>query len=214
MLKDIWKYALDYCRLHGVDEQAINYWKNLPKPNEISDGYFLEELAWCIFNAGFRESVIRSKWEAIRSTYQFFNVDAVIRCEKKIAEMMKHVFNNKRKIQAVIDCAKKIKLESPISERLSKMTEAEILEYLKSYPYIGDITKYHIARNIGVDCVKPDRHLVRLSAFMGFASPDDMVNEIAMLTGEKKGFIDYILWQWLSWEGDKAYNKIKSIAAN
>jgi hypothetical protein len=42
----------------------------------------------------------------------------------------------------------------------------ERLEYLGSLPWIGAITKYHAARNFGVDCVKPDIHLTRLAALL------------------------------------------------
>lgn len=37
------------------------------------------------------------------------------------------------------------------------------LAYLRKLPFIGGITQYHLAKNLGMDVVKPDRHLVRIA---------------------------------------------------
>ncbi|HUW65883.1 MAG TPA: hypothetical protein VMW83_14560, partial [Spirochaetia bacterium] len=60
---------------------------------------------------------------------------------------------------------------------------------------------YHLARNVGLDVVKPDRHMVRLAQYLQYSSPDELVSEIASETGERKGLIDFVLWRWLAWMG-------------
>jgi len=80
-------------------------------------------------------------------------------------------------------------------------TDMERIEYLKTFPWIGDITKFHLARNIGIDCVKPDRHLVRLAEQFGFKTPFDMCVEIQRYTNEKLGVIDVVLWRYCNLNG-------------
>jgi endonuclease III len=70
------------------------------------------------------------------------------------------------------------------------------IEYLDSLPWIGPITKYHLARNIGIDTVKPDRHLVRLAKRYGYNSPLELCKEIQKTIPESLGVIDLILWRY------------------
>jgi hypothetical protein len=208
-LKGIWEYAYLYCKTHGINEDSLYWWRNLPKPTEITDEYFLEELSWCIYNAGMKEAVIRQKWNDLRSIFQFFDAEDIVICENEIFDMIVPVFNHKKKAEAVIASSKKVLNDRPIRNKISSMSDSEALEYLESYPFIGKITKYHIARNIGFDVVKPDRHLVRIADFLSYENPNSLVDDISLIVNEKKGFIDYILWQWLALEGQDAYINIK-----
>lgn len=82
-------------------------------------------------------------------------------------------------------------------------TDNNRIEYLAGLPWIGNITKYHLARNIGIDCVKPDRHLVRLVEYFSFKTPLDMCLEVQKHTKERLGVIDVILWRYLTINGSK-----------
>jgi len=77
------------------------------------------------------------------------------------------------------------------------------LAFLETLPWIGSITKYHLARNIGLDFVKPDRHLVRLAAFLGYDTPLDMCKDISTETGERIGVVDVILWRYCNLTGTR-----------
>lgn len=68
------------------------------------------------------------------------------------------------------------------------------LEYLKSLPHIGEITKYHLAKNLGLDVVKPDRHLVRIAKVYNM-TPLEMCEKIRNITGDKLSFIDSVIWR-------------------
>lgn len=80
-------------------------------------------------------------------------------------------------------------------------TDQERIEYLATLPWIGNITKYHLARNIGIDCIKPDRHLVRLAEQFGFKTPQEMCKTIQDQTGQRLGVIDVILWRYCNLGG-------------
>ena len=70
------------------------------------------------------------------------------------------------------------------------------IEFLQTLPFIGKITKYHLARNIGLDCAKPDRHLVLLAKKFEYDTPRGMCEMIAQRFDEKVGVIDVILWRY------------------
>lgn len=156
-----------------------------------------------------KEVVIRKKWSDINNLYYNFDTDMVVKYSDNIRFNSTAIFNHKAKTEAVIKSASIIINDRPINKKLDILSEAEALNYFKSYPFIGDITKYHIARNVGFDVVKPDRHLVRIAEFLNYSSPNELVQGIANITRERKGFIDYILWQWLAWQGKEAYEIMK-----
>jgi len=82
----------------------------------------------------------------------------------------------------------------------------EMINYLETLPQIGPKEKYHLARNLGIDCVKPDRHMERLAETLGFKSPDEMCLEIQRQIpgGERLGVIDVILWRYCNLIGGLA----------
>ena len=69
---------------------------------------------------------------------------------------IKSVFNHDKKTNA-IEYVYNHKYE--IFEKYK--TSNEKVEFLTTLPYIGKTTKYHLARNLGLDVCKPDRHLER-----------------------------------------------------
>jgi hypothetical protein len=75
--------------------------------------------------------------------------------------------------------------------------------YIDSLPMMGPVTRYHLARNIGIDCVKPDRHHLRLAQRFGYETPLKMCQAIQSEIGgsEKLGTIDVVLWRWCNLYG-------------
>jgi hypothetical protein len=135
---------------------------------------FFEQYVWCVLNAGMKEQVARKIWERY--------------LEKLDPFVIGHL--GKRKA-----------IETGLKEYVRwfwelKYAAEDPIEYLQTLPWIGPITKYHLARNIGFDCVKPDRHLVKLANHFGFDSPLSMCKMIQhYFTTERLGTIDVILWR-------------------
>ncbi|CAL5988300.1 Conserved_hypothetical protein [Hexamita inflata] len=77
---------------------------------------------------------------------------------------------------------------------------------LSRLPYIGPVTCYHLARNIGLSsCVKPDLHLKRLVNSL-FGNDDEkfvqqIIQKLADQLQKTPGEVDFSLWVWLSHEG-------------
>jgi thermostable 8-oxoguanine DNA glycosylase len=65
-------------------------------------------------------------------------------------------------------------------------------------PYIGSITAVHLAKNLGFNVAKPDRHLVRLSRQFGYICAADLCSDIAKDTGEQVKVIDLALWRYMA----------------
>jgi hypothetical protein len=68
------------------------------------------------------------------------------------------------------------------------------LAYCHTLPFIGDITKHHLAKNLGLDTIKPDVHLMRL-AQAERVSPMALCARLAYQTGYRQSTIDSILWR-------------------
>lgn len=68
------------------------------------------------------------------------------------------------------------------------------LAYLETLPWIGSITKYHLAKNLGMDIAKPDRHLVRIAAHYN-ESPQGLCESLSRETGYRIATVDLIIWR-------------------
>jgi hypothetical protein len=68
------------------------------------------------------------------------------------------------------------------------------LAFCESLPFIGGITKYHLAKNFGVDVAKPDVHLQRLAEREG-TTPQALCERLARESGYRTSTVDVILWR-------------------
>lgn len=114
-------------------------------------------------------------------------------------ERMQRVFNNGVKCRHM--CSMYGQREQWTTLRQS-LTNVDSLERL---PYIGPVTKYHLARNIGLSSrvAKPDVHLVRyVRERLGDEqhSVQSLIERLASRHGETEGVVDFVLWAWLSHE--------------
>ena len=73
---------------------------------------------------------------------------------------------------------------------------ANPLAELQRFSYIGAITAFHLAKNIGVSIAKPDRHLTRLCNAAGFAQVGELCQCIASFVGDDISKVDTVLWRF------------------
>lgn len=154
-------------------QSEINWCRDMTDISACTAEKFFEQYVWCVLNAGMKEQV------AAKIYARYF--------ETQNPETIGHL-------------GKRAAIEEGAREYAwwfeELKTNSDKIEYLQSLPWIGPITKYHLARNIGIDCVKPDRHLVRLAKYYGFDSPLKMCEEIQRFVPyERLGTIDVILWR-------------------
>jgi hypothetical protein len=73
-------------------------------------------------------------------------------------------------------------------------SDSERLANLADLPWIGNITKYHLAKNFGVNVAKPDVHMQRLADHAG-EDVQAMCERLAGETGLRTATVDLILWR-------------------
>lgn len=137
---------------------------------------FGAEYVWVVVNAGMKNQVAQRICERIMSAFErgqtatsVFGYEAKARAIDRLWEGRCHYFGL---YQAAPDK----------------------LEWLLSLPFIGPITKFHLARNLGIDVAKPDRHLQRIADLSG-ETVQGMCERIAGATGFRVGAVDVVLWR-------------------
>lgn len=159
----------------------------------VCEGAFLREYAWVILNSGFRESIIRRLFSRIEAAFFHFESAAMIsrkwrKCEANALE----VFGSQRKIRAIVDVSRRVARQG-----LSSIYDPHsVPRLLLPLPFIGDVTKAHLLKNLGCNVAKDDRHLRRLSKSIGFSCGPDLCDEVAQLTGHPVSVVDTVLWRF------------------
>lgn len=68
------------------------------------------------------------------------------------------------------------------------------VDFARSIPWIGDITKWHLAKNLGVDCAKPDVHLERVAAHYRTTTAA-LCSALATASGDRVATVDLVIWR-------------------
>ena len=159
---------------------------------------FLAQYAWVIFVSGFGEHALRSREEGLRNAFRDYDLRSMLRNSSAVMAEALRTFNNPSKVGAVIQCAERIGREGWEITR-DVLLGPQHLEFIDSLPFMGRATRLHLAKSIGYDLAKPDRHLVRLSSQHGYGDSLDsaqlFVRDMAEATGERVRTIDYVLWR-------------------
>ena len=173
--------------------------KRLHKPPVLSASEFAEECVYVILAGGFRQKIAKRKFGEIMD---FINSGAKI-SEKNLLK----IFGNVNKIRAIIKIWND---RENFRDGFYKLkTNDEKLNYLGKLPHIGEITKNHLARNLGISIVKYDVWIQRLAIALGKSNLkegfplsedvkilcDKMFVQIEKATGLNKGYIDVVLWK-------------------
>lgn len=161
----------------------------------VTESEFLREFAWVVLAAGMKEAVIRGKFQQVSRAFLNFNsaraiVDSASRCRKDALS----VFGHSGKINAIIDAASR--LDADGYKHTVARLRAEDVEYLQTFNYMGPATSCHLAKNLGLDVVKADRHLLRITAAARYDCPGRMCRDIADFVGERVGVVDLVLWRF------------------
>jgi 3-methyladenine DNA glycosylase Tag len=153
---------------------------------------FLAEYCWVVYASGFRESTIKSIFPNLRTAFKKFELNDLgkMRSIKPVLA----IFNNERKANSFLEGSKLIAKEGFFN--FKKRLKNEGIDMLEQLPGIGPITKYHLAKNIGlVDEAKPDIWLVRAAE-----TCSSTVQEFVAFLSEKYSMsrhaIDVILWRY------------------
>jgi len=151
-------------------------WQNKLEFEDVNIKQFFEEFVWVVLSAGISNAAALSMFQNFKQTFD----PTVIAHPSKRAAIIKGL-NSQVKW---------------FNEMKSKKTEREVVEYFGTLPWIGKITKYHLAKNLGIDCVKPDRHLVLLAKKFKWDNPRIMCEWLGERFNMKLRVIDVMLWRY------------------
>jgi hypothetical protein len=189
-------YAVAKRHLSETPFKAEIRWQAECNLDEFSERDLLRETAWVILCSGFRESVIRNYFSFISLCFCDWESAAVICRNADLCRATAlSVFKNTRKMEAIIDAAAYVNATGFETYRRAILQDPIVA--LRRLPYIGAITGYHLAKNLGADVAKPDRHLVRLAESQGFCDVHSFCSAIAGATGDPLRVVDVILWRFI-----------------
>ncbi len=176
-------------------------WQASRDIDKVTEQEFLKELAWVVLASGMKEAIIRKVFPQISHAFHEFECLATAPSQKSmIEESLKH-FNNKRKIAAIYNNTYKLQREG-FKHFIIRM-KLNPLKVLQEFAFIGPITCYHLAKNIGLPVAKPDRHLVRIAAREGYDDVQAFCEEISRQTGDSVPVVDIVLWRYATIIGTK-----------
>ncbi len=169
----------------------------------ITEEGFLRESAWVILNAGIREQVVRGVFPAISAAFfQWASAKQIASRSTACKRAALAVFHHQGKISAVVDVATSIANRG--FEAFWSKVVADPLETLRQLPFVGPVTVYHLAKNLGFDTAKPDRHMARLANQLNFAGAHELAHNISSFTGDPVAMVDSVLWRFCNLFGPAA----------
>jgi hypothetical protein len=170
-------------------------WQRQLSFERITEEAFLRESAWVILSAGMREAVIRAKFAAIsRAFLNWRSASAICARHHSCRARALQEFHHAKKIGSIIAVAEHTAAIGFNAVKDAIATEG--VDYLGRLPFVGPTTRWHLAKNLGLDVAKPDRHLMRIAVAAGFPSPHHLCTAIAASTGDRVALVDLVLWRY------------------
>lgn len=155
-------------------ERDIEWAQNVEEPSTAEA--FAGEAIWVILCSGMKEQVARiiqaRVWAAIDEGGPVFSV---FRHAGKAAAI-ERIWRDRAALFAAFQVAD------------------DKVEWCRSLPWIGNITKWHLAKNLGVDCAKPDVHLARVAAHYS-TTPAALCAALAASSGDRVATVDCVIWR-------------------
>jgi len=198
-LVSVYLDAKDYIIAAGYAAEID--WQEERRLSDVTECGFLREAAWVILASGMSEFVVRCKFPLIsKAFFNWASANQIVKGRVSCRINALHVFHHERKIDAILRIASLVDNVGFSNVKLDIQHEG--LEYIRRLPFMGSVTSFHLAKNLGIDVVKPDRHLVRIAKTTKYDSPQEMCELIASSTGERLSVIDLVIWRFATLNRD------------
>jgi hypothetical protein len=175
-------------------------WQERVEEESPDETCIVREAAWVILSAGMREQIIRRKFPALTSAFFSFSVEDIQRHRRKCRRDALRTFRHEGKIDAIVFVADDVRAHGATHwlETLRRIGP----DWLRRLPFLGPATSRHLAKNLGVPCAKPDRHLLRIAERTGFKDPEDLCQRISIVLGDSVAVVDLVLWRFATLRTD------------
>lgn len=180
---------------HEIDWQAELVF------DQTTETDFLREAAWVVLSSGFRETIVRRSFADVSAAFlNWLGARAIVERLEVCRAKAIRAFRNQRKIDGIIGIVQRVADEG--IEGIKAQIRGRGIEFIQELPFMGPITSFHLAKNIGFDVVKPDRHLVRVSVATGYASPEELCRTICTVVGDSVRVVDIVIWRYATLKSD------------
>lgn len=166
-------------RVRDLDPEAFGKSGSKTPPLDATD--FALRVAYVILNSGMRWRVAKDIWERMRPSLlqtgevadtfghpgKKKSIDQVMRDREAYFEGFGHAWGEGRD---------------------------SVVAYCETLPHIGGITKFHLAKNLGLDVAKPDVWLERVAADSG-EDVQTMCERLSSASGDRVATVDYVIWK-------------------
>lgn len=192
-LTSVYLRAKEHVLNAGYGEEVE--WQTNVDFDEVTESDFLKETAWVILSAGFRESVVRRCFAKVSDAFLgWHDAKRIYEQREECLSKALKIFANQQKMEAIAEVVRRV-AENGI-EIIKEQIRVDGISVLERLPYIGPVTSYHLAKNLGLAAVKPDRHLVRIADASGYRSAHEMCSRISEAVGDSLSVVDLVLWRY------------------
>lgn len=171
-----------------IDWQERTALADLTKPD------FLREQAWVVLSSGMRASVVGARFEQFSAAFCSWDAAQICETPRTCIERALRVFAHPAKISAIAANCLMIADADLDSWKAELRTHGPA--WLMRLGYIGPVTCWHLAKNIGLDVVKPDRHLVRMARASGARDVNELCCLCSTMAGDSLAVVDLVLWRY------------------
>lgn len=160
--------------------QEVEWARNIETCESVDD--LAWEYIWVVCNSGMKNTVAEMIFRD-RVRPALLNGQPVIKFFKHAnkAKAIENAWQDRRK------------LFKAYQQKRAEGNDA-VLEWCGSLFMIGAITKFHLAKNLGVDVAKPDVWLQRVADDTG-ETVEDLCQRLAQDTGERVAVVDTVIWR-------------------
>lgn len=170
-------------------------WQEQVNIQDLTAQSFLREYSWVVLASGLSDKVVSKVFPKIKTILNnWIDLEYIDANYDMLQKTLLNVFNNKLKIKALLDTSLIVHFKG--FDGVKSEIQNKGITYLKSFSFIGEVTCFHIAKNIGLAFAKPDRHLLRISNKIGFDSPHVLCKLISEYVAEKIQVVDLVLWRY------------------
>lgn len=141
----------------------------------------VSEYVWVVLNSGMKNTIARKIMD---------RVWPALMAGAPVAD----VFGHREKAAAIEDTWRRRIERFADFTAIAERGDAAVAEWCETLPWIGKITKYHLAKNLGADVAKPDRWLIRL-ADVEQTTVRALCAVLAAETGDRVATVDIVLWR-------------------
>jgi hypothetical protein len=199
VIRDEYDLAHAYLRAKQYLLATEYAWEAVPgpgvDPNLVTESTFLREAAWVILSAGMSEKVVRGKFPMVSASFlHWVSGERIARHGSYCAVNALSYFGHVAKISSILDLCSFFSQHD--FEEWKRDAFVEPIEAFRGFRFIGPITSFHLAKNLGFQCAKPDRHLVRFCEASGFEDVAAFCGAISKLVGDDLRTVDSVLWRF------------------